>query len=117
MENAQKVCVSLLFVGVNVTHPKNQRSLIMSIMIKYVKLFTSEGRLLKEIPRIDLPMELPEIIEYASNYFRRPIGTRDYSECSCYHYEEKAVVSEKTGEEVANILASVADTPHRLDTL
>ena len=83
----------------------------MSIVIKYVRLFTREGRLLKEIPRIALPADLPEIIEYATNIFRRPIDARDYSECSVYHYEEQAVMHEPKASGVPHTNENLTDSP------
>jgi hypothetical protein len=62
----------------------------MKTAIKYVNLFTREGRLLKEIPVTDLPKELPDFISYAGNIYRAITFSNGYTECVPYVYEEKA---------------------------
>jgi len=66
----------------------------MTITIKYVNLFTSEGRLLKEIPTSDLPRERPDFISYAGNLFRRVTFSEHYTEVIPYLYEEQPLASE-----------------------
>jgi hypothetical protein len=62
----------------------------------YIKLFATTGRLIKEIPREDLPKALPEFINYAGNLFSRGFAHNDYSEVGggrVYLYEEKRVLA------------------------
>jgi len=76
----------------------------MTIQINYVKLYTKEGRLLKKIPRADLPKPLPQFLEYAGNIFGHLWGCQDYSELDLYHYAEKALASEEQTPLPTNVL-------------
>ena len=62
----------------------------MTITLKYVNLFTAEGRLLKEIPVAELPKYLPDFISYAGNIYRQVACSNGYSEVVPHVYEEKA---------------------------
>lgn len=73
----------------------------MTIVLKYVHLFTKEGRLLKEIPLSSLPQERPDFILYAGNFFARMLGSRDYTERDVYHYEEQQVAERSEDENAA----------------
>lgn len=62
--------------------------------IKYVNLFTKEGRRLKEILRSRLPTSQPDYLVYGGTFFRRIIGHTDYTEMDVYLYEEQALPRE-----------------------
>lgn len=62
--------------------------------IKYVNLFTKEGRLLKEILRSKLPTPQPDFLVYGGNFFQRIMGYTSYTEVDVYLYEEQALPRE-----------------------